>query len=80
MQETEDTNMADRPPDADPTTHTRPRWVKVLGIIALVVVLLAIVMIVFGGGQHGPRRHGSGANRAAGLTLPPAPDAAHADL
>lgn len=69
MQETEETNVADRPPDVDPAPHTRPRWVKVLGIIAFVVVVLAIVMIVVGGGQHGPRRH-SGANSAAGSTLP----------
>ena len=37
-----------------------PRWVKVSGIIALVlvvlVVLVAIVLFV-GGGNHGPGRH-----------------------
>jgi hypothetical protein len=43
--------MADPPPD----TGT-PRWVKVFGIIALVVVLL-VVVATFIGGEHGPGRH-----------------------
>lgn len=41
-----------------------PRWVKVSGIIALVVVLLFIIMLVIGSffpgvipGDHGPMRH-----------------------
>ena len=34
-----------------------PRWVKVSGIIALVLVLLVIIMMVAGAGGHGPGRH-----------------------
>jgi hypothetical protein len=50
---TEDTHMADLPPY--PGT---PRWVKVFGIIALVVVLLfVILMFTRGPGGHGPGRH-----------------------
>lgn len=49
--------MADPPRNADPKPHTRPRWVKVLGIIILVAVLLVVVMMIAGGGQHGPSRH-----------------------
>ena len=50
----EDTHMADRPPY--PGT---PRWVKVSGIIALVLVLLFLGLHFAGGGpmrfmQHGP--------------------------
>jgi hypothetical protein len=41
---------ADRPPST-------PRWVKVFGIIALVVVLLVVAMMFIGGGEHGPGRH-----------------------
>jgi hypothetical protein len=41
--------MADRPPY--PGT---PRWVKVFGIIAIVVVLLVVFMLLTG---HGPGRH-----------------------
>jgi len=37
-----------------------PRWVKVFGIIALIVVLLlAIVLLTGVGGDHGPGRHTS---------------------
>jgi hypothetical protein len=49
----EDTHMADLPPY--PGT---PRWVKVFGITALVVVLLfVILMFTRGPGGHGPGRH-----------------------
>jgi hypothetical protein len=40
----------DRPPRT-------PRWVKVSGIIAIVLVLLVVGLMLFGGGQHGPMRH-----------------------
>jgi hypothetical protein len=33
-----------------------PRWVKVFGIIALVMVVLFVVML-FSGRRHGPARH-----------------------
>ncbi|HLM22692.1 MAG TPA: hypothetical protein VK390_14355 [Propionibacteriaceae bacterium] len=41
--------MANRPPY--PGT---PRWVKVFGIIAIVVILLVVIMLLTG---HGPGRH-----------------------
>jgi hypothetical protein len=45
--------MADSPPY--PGT---PRWVKVFGIIALVMVLLVVIIRFTGvGGKHGPDRH-----------------------
>jgi hypothetical protein len=47
----EETHMANRPPY--PGT---PRWVKVFGIIVIVVVLLVVARI-FIGGEHGPGRH-----------------------
>ncbi|MCC7165549.1 MAG: hypothetical protein IT331_23835 [Anaerolineae bacterium] len=35
-----------------------PRWVKVFGIIVIIVVLpVGIVMLTGLGGQHGPARH-----------------------
>ena len=43
--------MANRPPY--PGT---PRWVKMLGIVVIVVVLL-VVARMFIGGEHGPGRH-----------------------
>lgn len=33
-----------------------PRWVKVSGIIAIVLVML-VVIVMFIGGDHGPGRH-----------------------
>jgi hypothetical protein len=44
-----------------------PRWVKVFGIIALVVLVLVVVMIIVGRGGHGPGRHGSGGAVFGGL-------------
>jgi hypothetical protein len=38
------------------STYSTPRWVKVFGIIALVVVLLLIILML-SGGEHGPWRH-----------------------
>lgn len=43
-------------PDRGPTTGT-PRRVKVVGALAVVLVLLVGVMLIFGGGNHGPERH-----------------------
>jgi hypothetical protein len=48
--------------DVEPDTESppaAPRWVKVFGIIALIVVVLVVLLLVFGGGPggHGPGRH-----------------------
>jgi ABC-type transporter Mla subunit MlaD len=55
------------PPDPDTRAEEpiagAPRWVKVFGIIALLVVLLFVVLLVTGrGGDHGPGRHGIAAH------------------
>jgi hypothetical protein len=34
-----------------------PRWVKVFAIVALIVVLLVVLHMVTGVGEHGPGRH-----------------------
>ncbi|MDQ3412220.1 MAG: hypothetical protein M3509_08890 [Chloroflexota bacterium] len=46
--------MADLPPypDAGDDTGT-PRWVKVFGVLALVLILLVVVFLVAGGGPGG---------------------------
>jgi len=59
-------------PDRGPTTGT-PRWVKVFGIIALVVVVLFVILLFTRGpGGHGPGRHmpsgGSGGHAPPTLT------------
>jgi hypothetical protein len=38
-------------------SHRTPRWVKVFGAIALIVVVLAVI-VALTGGDHGPGRHG----------------------
>ena len=34
-----------------------PRWVKVLAVIGVVLALVVGVMLLVGGGEHGPGRH-----------------------
>jgi hypothetical protein len=39
-------------------TAGTPRWVKVFGVIALVLVVLFVILMLTGrGGGHGPSRH-----------------------
>ena len=52
--------MADSPPY--PGT---PRWVKVFGIIAIVLLLFVLLNVLTGGGPHGPGRHGSSGEAGA---------------
>jgi hypothetical protein len=50
-----------------------PRWVKVSGIIVVVLVLLVVILALTGvlGGQHGPGRHLPGSDtRPSGVTEP----------
>ena len=63
---------ADRDADArrepEPTTGA-PRWVKVVGIIALVMVVIVIVFLLTGGpGRHGPGRHTGAAGTTSALS------------
>jgi hypothetical protein len=45
--------MADRG-----TPPSTPRWVKVFGIIVIILVVIFIILKVTGiGGEHGPGRH-----------------------
>jgi hypothetical protein len=45
-------HMADLPP------YSTPRWVKIIGIIVLVLILLVGILRLTGvGGNHGPSRH-----------------------
>ena len=47
------------------TSEQSPRWVKVGGVVALVVVVvLAIVLVTGRGGDHGPGRHAPPADTA----------------
>lgn len=65
--------LADPPPypdskgDTDRDTST-PRWVKVFGIIGLILVLLFVILLLTGR-DHGPGRHASFSD--TGGTTPP---------
>jgi hypothetical protein len=48
------------------STGGTPRWVKVFGAIALLLVLLIGGLMLFGGGSHGPGRHLGGGDAPAG--------------
>jgi len=52
--------MASLPPNPDGDSG-RPRWVYIVGIIALIVILLVVIVTLTGGGgdggSHTPRRH-----------------------
>ena len=56
---TEESHMATISRDHDNGSPPgTPRWVKVFGIVVLVLVLLVVVMMATGvGGKHGPGRH-----------------------
>jgi hypothetical protein len=60
---------ADRGPTAGP-----PRWVRIVGIIALALVVLALIVLLTGG-NHGPGRHQSSSGH--GGQLPSVATAAH---
>jgi len=45
-------------PDSQPAPPRTPRWVIVLGVIALILVIAVVAQFVFGF-QHGPGMHGS---------------------
>jgi hypothetical protein len=55
-------------PDRGATTGT-PRWVKVFGIIAIVLVLLFVILLLTGRG-HGPARHLSSGDPPASHARP----------
>ena len=62
--------MTDLPADRDSSGSTEeraPRWVKVFGIIGLVLVLLMLVALLTG---HGPGRHMQSGHHLGGPTPP----------
>ena len=60
--------MADDHPDPDSNGDSgTPRWVYVFGTIAIIVALLFVILLLVGGGRHGPGRQSGG---DSGLTPP----------
>ncbi|MFC0469086.1 DUF2933 domain-containing protein [Halalkalibacter kiskunsagensis] len=46
-----------------------PRWVKVFGVIVIVLLLVFVIIHIFGGGEHGPGRHISSDDFAGYIAL-----------
>jgi hypothetical protein len=42
--------------DGESTTST-PHWIKVFWIILMVLFVVSVIMMLFGGIEHGPGRH-----------------------
>lgn len=59
---------ANHPKDESPPGV--PRWVKVFGVVAVIVILLAIAAMILVGGEHGPGRHMYGGHTAASALAP----------
>lgn len=50
-----------------------PRWVKVSAIIVGVLILVAVAVMLIGGGNHGPGRHGPGGDTPGGVEASESP-------
>jgi hypothetical protein len=62
--------MADPPSYLDSNGDAgTSRWVKIFGIVALVLVLLVVIMMFASGDSHGPGRHIPSGD--AGSHIPP---------
>jgi hypothetical protein len=68
----EDPNVPDIPTGG--AAPGMPRWVKVSALVTGVLVLAIVLMLVLGGGDHGPGRHmggpGSHGRAASSWTTP----------
>lgn len=58
---------SDAPGEGATAQASTPRWVKVFGLIALVIVALAVVLVLLSG--HDPGRHAAGTLWLAALAL-----------
>lgn len=62
--------MTSPPSEPDRTPPARPTWVKVVGAIAVLLIVLVVIALLVGG-QHGPGRHVStGETTTMALALP----------
>lgn len=59
--------------DSKPKT---PRWVKVFGIIGILVAALVVAILLLSGGEHGPGRHAPGSH-SPGHTISPSVPVGH---
>ena len=61
--------MSDRRTHVTKDREGTPRWVKVFGAAALIVVVVFVILILTGrGGDHGPGRHTASASTLGAQT------------
>jgi hypothetical protein len=74
-----DRNIGENRVESDPGSTTgTPRWVKVFGVVALIVVVLFVVVTLVDG-EHGPGRHAPGGSNTPGVHTGPPPGFEHGD-
>jgi hypothetical protein len=61
----DDPNDGMGPSQRSEPSHRTPRWVKVLGIVVIILAVLFVIGLVTGGGSHGPSRHTSSGSGGA---------------
>ena len=49
--------MTDPTDEAETEPPGVPRWVKIAGLLAAIVLLALVVVMLLSGGDHGPGRH-----------------------
>ena len=49
--------MTDSTEQTAPAHPGTPRWVRISGIVVLILLTLVVVKVAVGGGNHGPGRH-----------------------
>jgi hypothetical protein len=66
------TDLPREPDSSGSTEESMPRWVKVFGIIGLVLVLLMLVALLtgHGPGRHMPFNHHVGGHSSAATSTP----------
>ncbi|WP_203247686.1 hypothetical protein [Sporosarcina beigongshangi] len=51
------------------STSNTPSWVKMFGLIAIVLIVLVVIIMFFSDGEHGPGRHLN--SNGTGIQTPP---------
>lgn len=66
-EQSEETAMHAPRPSTTPDRPATPRWV--IGLVAAIIsaILLAVIVMVVGGGQHGPGTHAPASSYDAGM-------------
>lgn len=56
--------------DEQATPPGMPRWVKILGVVAIAVIAVLVAVMLIAGGDHGPGRHGAESSAGIAMSVP----------